>query len=118
MTVESDLYNTVKSLVGDRVFPDIAPTGAAMPYITYQQVGGDTVAFLERAMPAKKNGYFQVNVWCATRAEAAALMLQIEAAIVTATVFQAEANSGPIAGYTEELATYGYLQQFSIWSDR
>ena len=118
MTVESDLFNAVKTLVSNRVFPDIAPHGTTMPYITYQQVGGDTVAFLERAMPSKKNGYFQVNVWCTTRAAAAALILQIEEAIVTSTAFQAEAKSGPVAGYTDELNTYGFFQHFSIWSDR
>lgn len=118
MTVESDIYNSVKSLVANRVYPDVAPVGTTMPYITYQQVGGDAVSFLERAMPSKKHGEFQLNVWCATRAEAAALILQIESALVLSTAFQAEAKMAPIAGYSEEANTYGYLQHFSIWSDR
>lgn len=118
MTVESDLYNTVKTLVSNRVFPDVAPAGTTMPYITYQQVGGDAVTFLERALPSKKHGEFQLNVWCTSRSEAAALILQIESALVLATVFQAEPKMAPIAGYSDDMNTYGYLQHFSIWSDR
>jgi len=118
MTVEADIYNSVKSLVGNRVYPDVAPAGAQLPYITYQQVGGDAVSFLERAMPSKKHGEFQINVWCATRLEAASLILQIEAAIALSTAFQAEAKMAPIAGYSEEANVYGYFQHFSIWSDR
>lgn len=118
MTVEADLYNTVKTLVSNRVFPDVAPHDTAMPYITYQQVGGDVVSFIEQAMPSKKNGYFQVNVWATTRLEAASLILQIEAAVLTSALFQADAIGAPIAAYDEDGLSYGFLQQFSIWSDR
>jgi hypothetical protein len=118
MTVEADLYNTVKTLVSNRVYPDVAPHQTALPYITYQQVGGDTVSFLERSMPSKKNGSFQVNVWAATRAEAAALILSVESAIVTSALFQASAEMAPIAAYDEDQIVYGYLQHFNIWSDR
>lgn len=118
MTVESDIYNALKTLVANRVYPDVAPNATAMPYITYQQVGGDAPSFMERAMLSKKNGYFQVNVWAKTRAEAAALILQIESAITLSTAFQANATSGPIAAYDETGLSYGMLQQFTIWSDR
>ena len=118
MTVESNIYDAVKGLVANRVFPDVAPSGTALPYITYQQVGGDAPTFLERSVVPKKNGSFQLNVWATTRAEAATLILAIEAALITATTFQAVPRAAPIAGYAEEPATYGYLQQFSIWSDR
>ena len=43
MTTESTLFDTLKSLVSSRVYPDIAPAGTTVPYITYQQIGGDAV---------------------------------------------------------------------------
>lgn len=118
MTVEADIFNTVKTLVSNRVFPDVAPAATALPYITYQQVGGEAPVFLERGMPSKKNGYFQINAWAKTRAEAAALILQIESAITLSTAFQANATMAPIAAYDEDGSTYGMLQQFTIWSER
>lgn len=118
MTVEADLFAALSPLVAGRVYPDVAPNSAAMPYLVYQQVGGDTVSFLERSMPSKKNGYFQATVWATTRAEVSALALQIESALVTSTAFQAEAKQGPVSAYTDESNTYGSHQQFSIWSDR
>ena len=118
MTVEADIYNTVKTLVSNRVYPDLAPNNATMPYITYQQVGGEVVNYVEPSVADLKNGFFQVNVWCTTRAQAASLILQIEQAIVQATVFSAKPLMAPIAGYDEDGISYGMLQQFSIWSAR
>ena len=69
-------------------------------------------------MPSKKNGSYQVNVWANTRAAAKALILQVESAMVLATVFQAEAKSGVIDDYEEDTKLYGSMQDFSVWSDR
>ena len=118
MTVEADIYNTIKALVGNRVFPDVAPTSTAKPYITYSQVGGEALSYLERAVPDKQHGRFQVNVWADTRASASAVMLQVESALVTATAFQASAVSAPSSDYEHDMATYGSMQDFSIWSTR
>lgn len=118
MTTESTIYDLLKGLVGNRVYPDVAPPGTARPYITYQQVGGQTVAFLERGVPSKKNGRYQINVWATTRAEAAALALQIEGVFITTSALQAEALGAPIAAHEPDEGLYGAMQDFSIWSDR
>lgn len=119
MTTEATLTATLAPLVATgSVYPDLAPIGAVRPYITYQQVGGETVAFLERAMPSKKNGRYQVNVWADTRADAAAIILQAETALVTNTAFQASALGAPIATFEPDTKLYGAMQDFSIWSDR
>ena len=62
MTVESMLFDALKGLVSNRVFPDIAPDLTPRPYITYQQVGGVAVNFLDPTIPSKANGRIQVNV--------------------------------------------------------
>ena len=41
MTIETAIYDALKGLVGNRVFPDFAPLGTVRPFITYEQAGGD-----------------------------------------------------------------------------
>ena len=119
MTVEADLIARLDSLFGGRVYANNAPEGVQAPYATYQQAGGVPVAFLERqSMPSKKNGRFQINTWAETKAEVAALALQVEAAVVLATAFQAEALGGPIDVDGSLVDLFGQQQDFSIWSTR
>lgn len=118
MTVEADLLAILDPFAGMRVYPDVAPDGVVTPYIVYQQITGETIAFLERALPSKKNGRFQIAVWSATRLEAAAIALQIENALMLTTAFQVEVIGGPTAVYDEETKLRGSRQDFSIWSER
>lgn len=120
MTVEADLYSAVQSLVGGRVFPDVAPFGTAKPYITFQQVGGEAVSFLESTLPSVKNGRFMFKVWAGSRLEAAALALQVEAALVISIAFSARPEGAPVAvSETDtEMVLYGTVQDFNVWSNR
>jgi hypothetical protein len=119
MTTETDIKDALSPLVGGRVFPDVAPPKAARPCITYQQVGGRPVAFMERALPSKKNGRFQINTICSSRTEAAALALQIHEALILATSMQATPLDEPTALAPDTTTDiYGTRQDFSIWSDR
>lgn len=117
MTVEADLYNVLKA-VCTRAFPDIAPTDTARPYITYQQIGGRVIAPLNKSVPDKQNGEFQINVWSDTRAEAASIALQVDAALRQAAAFVATPLSAPAADYDHDMLVYGARQEFSIWSSR
>lgn len=118
MTIESDLFDAVKGLVSNRAFPDFAPLATALPYITYTQIGGEPASFVENTVPSKKNGRFQVNVWGTTRASCSSLILQIESALVTATAFQARPVSAASSDYDHDMALYGAMQDFTIWSTR
>lgn len=118
MTVEATLFTLLTSLVAGRVYPDVAEEGATRPYITYQQVGGQSVAYTEGALPTSKNGRFQLNAWATTRAGAAALSLQIEAALVAAPTLQVEPLGAPVALYEPDTRLYGAMQDFSVWSAR
>ncbi|MGJ7497462.1 DUF3168 domain-containing protein [Variovorax sp. RT4R15] len=118
MSLESDLFNTLKTLVSNRVYPDVAPLGVVKPYMTYQQVGGDAPTFLEAAVPSKRNGRMQINVWSTTRGEANSLALQVEAALVAATVFQAKPLVAFVSDKEDETNLFGTRQDFSIWSNR
>jgi len=118
MTVEADIFNLLKGLTSNRVYPDVAPADAAKPYIVYQQVGGEAVVFIDNAVPSKQNGRFQISVWADTRAAAAAMALQIENSMTAATAFQARPLGAPIARYEADGPVYGAQQDYSIWSDR
>jgi hypothetical protein len=118
MTVEASLYTALSPLVAGRVYPDIAPAGVALPYITYQQVGGVALAYLDKTPADRKNGRLQINVWAATRAESTALILQAETALTASTSFQASPIGAHANDYEQDTKYYGALQDFSIWSAR
>lgn len=118
MTIEASIFTAIKSLCSNRVYPDVAPYGTTLPYITYTQVGGEPMSYLERTVPSIQNGRFQFNVWGTSRAACSALMAQIETALVTATAFQATPLGAPTSIYDSDMALYGAMQDFSVWSTR
>ena len=118
MTTESDLFNTLKTLVANRVYPDLAPLNTARPFIVYGQVGGESLAFLNNVLPDKKHGRFQIDVYADSRAACAVVALQVEAAMSAATVFNARAIGAPTSTYEPEVLIFGSQQDFSIYSTR
>lgn len=119
MTVEADLLAVLDPLFGGRVYATQAPDEVDRPYAVFQQTGGVAISFTERqTMPSKKNGRIQINTWATTKAEASALALQVEAAVVLAAAFQAEALGAAIDVDGSMVALFGMQQDFSIWSDR
>lgn len=114
MTVETDLYALLGPLAGGRCYPDVAPLGVVLPYLTYQQVGGDPANFLA-GVPNKRNGRFQVNAWAVDRIGAAALIRAVEDAIRPAASLNAISVSGAVAVRDEETHYFGARQDFSIW---
>jgi hypothetical protein len=115
MTIEAQVYEVLKGLVGGRVYPDVAPEGTPVPYITYQAVGGAPVNFLSGDRPDKTNTRMQVNVWAKSRIEASELGAQIEDAIRAATALQTEVLTGRVATYDETTRYRGAIQDFSLW---
>lgn len=120
MTVEADIFNALKGFVPSadgkfRVYPDVAPAGAARPYITFQQVGGAAVNLLDGGAPGKRNGRFQINCWADTRTAAATLSRQVEDAIRAAASLQTTVLSAPVSVYEQDVSLYGTRQDFSLW---
>jgi hypothetical protein len=115
MTVEASIYTALKTLVANRVYPDVAPFGAVKPFITYQQVGGTAVNFIDQSTPSKSNARFQVNVWADTRSAAALLSHQVEQALRTASGMQTTVLGQPVATYEVDTTLYGTRQDFSFW---
>lgn len=115
MTIETDIFDAIKTLAANRVYPDAAPELVARPYVVYQQVGGKPVNFLDPTVPSKKNGNFQISVWADTRMAAAALSRQIEDALRVVPALQATVLTAPVAIYEPETKLHGTHQRFSFW---
>lgn len=114
MSIESDFVTAVGASCGGRVFPDFAPHDTARPYVTYQQVGGQTVSFLEGGASVKRNARLQVNVWHDTRIGANNLMRQIED-LLQASPFYGDPIGALIARADETGTSRGAQQDFSLW---
>ena len=118
MSAEAALVPLLTGLVSGRIYPDVAPSGAGLPRIVYQQVGGKTINYTEGALPDKENARMQVVCWASTRMAAINLMKQVEAAILSAPVIQAEALGARISGYEQDTNLFSSMQDFSIWTAR
>lgn len=113
MSLESSLFSALRTLVADRVYPDAAPDGVVAPYITYQQVGGQAVNFVEATPVGKRNARMQIMCWADRRTAAADLARSAEDTLMTA--LQASALGAMTALHEPDLRLYGTLQDFSIW---
>lgn len=116
MSLETDIVDALTSLVGGRVFPDVAEYGTARPYITYQQVGGAAENFLEAAPVGKRNARVQINCWATTRIAANDLARSAEDALINSSL-NAYVLGAFIATREDDLdpPIYGTHQDFSFW---
>lgn len=117
MSIETDLY-AVLSGVNPSVYPTRAPNDPPMPFITWQQIGGEMIRPLANELASKRNAVFQINVWSKTALEAKSIIQQISQALVTSNRFIARPQSEFLDRTEEDLDWFGAQQDFSIWGDR
>lgn len=119
--MESDLVAQLKT-VCPRVFPDVAPSGTAAPYVTYQHIGGRPLRWLDGTAADKRHTMLQINVWSASRLQSLSLIRQVEGLIcnVAAMPFMAQPDNEPTGLHEDDAAEplYGCMQDFSIISTR
>lgn len=115
MTAEELIAGVLEPLAVDRVFPDVAPEGTPVPYITYQAVGGMPINFVSGETPTKQPVRMQVNVWALGRIEASVLGAQVENALRDATELQVEVLTGRVATYDEATKRRGFMQDFQLF---
>lgn len=116
MSVESQIFDALKGLVANRVYPDVAPDVVVKPYITYQSVGGSAINFLGSEIPGKSNARVQINVWADTRSAASTLALQVESALRGTTALQTSVMGAAVSIYEPETKLRGSRQDFSVWT--
>lgn len=116
MTVESVLYDLLSPLVDGEFYPDVAQD-PQLPYGTYQQVGGQSIGFLDLTVPSKRNARFQIVYWSATRLQASDLIRQAHDLLIADASLQATALGEAVSVYEEDTRRYGARQDFSVWFD-
>lgn len=112
-SAESVTFGAIKALAGGRVYPDVAPAGAALPRIVYQGVGGVDETTFDGA-DTLQNSRMQVVVWSTTRGEAAIIIQQVRAALTAEPVLGVPIGA-PVSVYEDDTKLYGSQQDFSIW---
>lgn len=116
MSMESTLTAALQALAPGRVYPDVAPVGAVRPYITYQQVGGSSINFIDPTLPDKRNSRVQINVWADNRKAAAELARLIEDTIRVTTALQPTVLGSFTSDYETDTKLFGTMQDFSFWT--
>ena len=101
-----------------RVFPDVAPSGTAKPFCTWQGIGGESLIFLDNTLADKRNTLLQVSVFSTTRLESLALIRQIEPAMLASAAFTATPQGEPINTHETDTQLYGCIQRYEIQSLR
>jgi hypothetical protein len=111
---ESDLVTVLGTLVSGEVHPDAAPENTPLPYITYQQVGGRPINYLEGQGSDKKHSRIQIWAFSQTRQECMTLIRQIENLVVQAPLL-ANIEGAAIAYHDTQTKIRGAHQDFSFW---
>lgn len=118
MTVEADITTVLKTQCA-RVFQDFAPMSTARPYVTYQKIGGRAINLYGKVVPDKALSLYQVNVWADTRLQADALSWAIDAAMRTATLFDAKPETDPVSVFEDDEPNLrGTRQDFAVVHNR
>lgn len=116
MTIEDRVIAALESLVGGRVCADMAEEGTELPYIVFQNVGGQPLGFLDGSAPDKEFARVQVSVWCATRTEASALGKLVEDTLRVTTSLRTDVITGRAAVLDEETQLRGTRQDFRFFT--
>ena len=114
MSAEATIHSLLSGLVAGKVWPDVAPSGSALPRIVYQQVGGSGNAYIEGTMPDHENCRMQISCWATTRAAAITLAKQVESAMC-ASELMARPIGARVSNYEDDTQLYGARQDFDCW---
>lgn len=104
------VVDALKNL-GVKVYPDVAPTGAARPYVTYQAVGGQDVNDLSGSADLE-NQRMQITVWSESRPATVSTMRAARTALVAAGAIPIGA---PVSQNETDTKLYGSRLDFSVW---
>lgn len=116
MSIEADLFALLNA-INPRTYPDIAPAGTATPYVTYQQIGGESIRYADNTADSRFPT-IQVNVWSRSRLESATIIRQIEDALCAASAFQASPQGEPMSVHEPDTGLYGSIQRFDVFGPR
>ena len=117
MSLEADLIPLLQAIC-PRTFPDLAPSGAATPYLTYQHIGGESLRYADNTAMDKRHPLIQINAWSKTRLEALTMIRQVEDALCASASLQTTPQGESLSTYEADTQLYGSIQRFEIFGAR
>ena len=111
--MESDLVALLEAIC-PRVSPDVAPLSTQRPYITYQQIGGRSLRWLDNTASDKRHALMQINVWHSQSMLATDMAHAIEDSLCATSAFVATPQGEIQTTYEHDLELYGTIQTFGI----
>lgn len=117
MSMETDLHALLLAHC-PRVFPDVAPSGTARPFVTWQGLGGESLGYLDNTASDKRMTLMQINCWSTTRLQALQTIRGIETALRATAAFTATPQGEAASTYESDTQLYGCVQRFEIFSLR
>lgn len=116
MSFEATITARLRALCGGRAWPDLRlPTvDQALPFVTWQQVGGDALWFLEGGHPGARVPRIMVHVWGSSRLTVNELMRAIEVDLLGPPL-RANAIGALTALYEPVQKLFGARQDFSVF---
>jgi hypothetical protein len=117
VTMESSLQALLVAQC-DTVWRGVAPAKQTAPFVTWQEVGGRTLRYVDNTAADKRNTLVQINAWASSSSAAATLIRAIEDALAATTSFVAEVQGEALATYEEDTKLFGAIQRYSITATR
>lgn len=121
MTVEETIVATLTAapaLAGVKVYPEVAPDGAATPYIVYTEPSENALNLLVGGRAAGvENHLFQFDVYAKSKAQAVALKKAITDALEAEPTLGAVFRNGG-SMFEPDTKLFRQRQDFSLWNDK
>ena len=117
MSMESDLQALLVAKC-PRTFPDLAPTGTARPFVTWQGLGGEPLGFIDNTAADKRHTLMQISCYATTRLAVLQLIRDIETVMRASTAFIATPQGEAVSAYEMDTLLYGSIQRFEIYALR
>jgi hypothetical protein len=112
MTIESQIFDALKSLVNNKVYPIVIPQKATMPAVVYNRIATNAQNVLAGGATIDQIR-FQVDTYATTFAAARTLAAQVRLAMEGA-IFKATLQS-ELDFFEDEINYYRISQDYYVW---
>lgn len=114
-SVQEALFAQLAAAVAGRVYPLVAPDGAAMPYLVYQRVANTVANVLAgNGSPPIDNSRIQIDVWAASYASAQATARTAKDLLLAWSVQNVLVQE--LDQYEPQTKRYRVILDYSVWS--
>lgn len=112
----------LSALVGARIYPDLAPSGVARPYVVWQEIAltqaNDIGGSAETS--GLSNYLIQITSWAEGSGARGATVArevdtQVRLAMIAATGFKSLLRDARALGYEQDTKLFGNQTDFSVW---